>query len=140
MSGTGELLPEEAHVYDDAKRYDESFARNVKALRLYLELVEEDDELLRDRITGLAEVIQDLSGLDLPNATSDLLISYLERTGQFDEAENVLSHRLESAPENAEYVQAATSFYQRLLTKPDAELIVGGLTRDEVREALQRFE
>src|SRR5215211_7598301 len=44
--GLAELLREEAHVYDDAEGYDESYTRNLKALRLYLELVEEDDELV----------------------------------------------------------------------------------------------
>jgi tetratricopeptide (TPR) repeat protein len=137
--GLAELLREEAHVYDDAERYDESFPRNLKALRLYLELLEEDDELITDRIPGLGEVIQELSGLDLPVATSDRLLAYLEHSGHYDEAENVLLHRLESAPADATFFQSARSFYHRLLEKSDAELIVGGLTRDEVIEALQRI-
>jgi hypothetical protein len=111
----------------------------LKALRLYLELLDEDDELVTDRIPGLGEVIHDLSGLELPDVTANRLIAYLERSGQFDEAENVLLHRLESTPADAELARAAKAFYQRLLQKADAELIVGGLTRDEVEEALQRF-
>ena len=31
-------------------------------------------------------------------------------------------------------------FYRRLLTKPDAELMVGGLTRDEVADGSARVE
>jgi hypothetical protein len=137
--GLAELLREEARVYDDAERFDESFPRNLKALRLYLDLLDQEDDLLADRIPGLGEVIQDLSGLDLPDPTADRLIAYLERTGQFDEAENVLLHRLENAPADTNLSRAATEFYQRLSRKSDAELIVGGLTRDEVEEALHRF-
>jgi tetratricopeptide (TPR) repeat protein len=138
--GLAELLREEARVYDDAERFDESYPRNLKALRLYLELIDEDDELISDRIPGLGDVIRDLSGLDLPEPTADRLVAYLEREGQFDEAENVLLHRVESEPENAEVSRAAIEFYKRLSQKSDAELIVGGLTRDEVEEALQRFD
>lgn len=137
--GLAELLREEARVYDDAERFDESYPRNLKALRLYLELIDDDDELITDRIPGLGEVIQDLSGLDLPDSTSDRLLSYLETTGHFDEAENILLHRWERAPQDVAISQAAKAFYQRIMQKSDAELIVGGLTRDEVEDALQRF-
>jgi tetratricopeptide (TPR) repeat protein len=138
--GLAELLREEARVYDDVERFDESFPRNLKALRLYLELLDEDDELISDRVPGLCEVIKDLSGFDLPDATADRLVAYLEESGQFDEAENVLLQRLENAPLDTETARSAAAFYQRLLKRSDAELIVGGLTRDEVEEASRRFD
>ena len=96
--GLAELLKEEGHTYDDAERYDESFPRYLKALRLYLEIVGEDEELTETRIPGLDDVIEQLSGLDLPAATAERLVAYLEESGRFDEAENVLLHRLDAEP------------------------------------------
>jgi len=137
--GLAELLREEAQVYDDVERFDESYPRYLKALRLYLELIVEDDELANERIPGMTDVIAALNGLELPIATADRLIDFFEQTGQFDDAENVVLQRLENSPDDDAFVSAARAFYERLTTKSDAELIVGGLTRDEVREALQRF-
>ncbi|HEY7032507.1 MAG TPA: DUF6483 family protein [Thermomicrobiales bacterium] len=137
--GLAELLREEGHVYDDAERYDESFPRYLKALRLYLEIVGEDQELGESRIPGLDDVIDQLSGLDLPVETAERLAAYLEDAGRFDEAENVVAHRLEAAPDDPAAIDAAIRFYRRLLNKSDAELMVGGLTRDEVIDGLERI-
>src|SRR5262245_48567365 len=87
--GLAELLREEGHTYDDVERYDESFPRYLKALRLYLEIVGEDEDLAEAKIPGLDDVIEQLSGLDLPVATAERLVAYLEEAGRFDEAENV---------------------------------------------------
>jgi tetratricopeptide (TPR) repeat protein len=136
--GLAELLREEGHTYDDVERYDESFPRYLKALRLYLEVAGEDDELAEARIPGLDDVIEQLSGLDLPVATAERLAAYLEEAGRFDEAENVLAQRVEATPGDRAAVDDAVRFYRRLLNKSDAELMVGGLTRDEVNDGLDR--
>ncbi len=136
--GLAELLREEGHTYDDVERYDESFPRYLKALRLYLEIVSEDEDLAETRIPGLEDVIEQLAGLDLPPQTTERLLAYLEEAGRFDQAENVLLHRLEATPDNRAAVDAVVRFYRRLLGKTNAELIVGGLTRDEVIDGLDR--
>lgn len=137
--GLAELLREEGHAYDDVERYDESFPRYLKALRLYLEIVGEDEELAEERIPGLEDVIEQLAGLDLPTGTAERLVAYLEEAGQFDQAENALLHRVDAAPEDRVAIDAAVRFYRRLLSRSDAELIVGGLTRDEVMDGLDRL-
>jgi tetratricopeptide (TPR) repeat protein len=136
--GLAELLKEEGHTYDDVERYEESFPRYRKALRLYLEVIGEDEELAETRIPGLDDVIAQLAGLDLPVETSERLVAFLEEAGRFDEAENILAQRLEAAPDDRATVDASIRFYRRLLGKSDAELIVGGLTRDEVADGLER--
>src|SRR5262249_37689084 len=115
--GLAELLREEGHTYDDVERYDESFPRYLKALRLYLEIVVEDEDLAEARIPGLDDVIEQLSGLDLPLATAERLVAYLEEAGRFDEAENVLAQRVEAAPGDRVAIDAAVRFYRRLLNK-----------------------
>jgi hypothetical protein len=134
--GLAELLREEGHTYDDVGRDDESYPRYLKALRLYLEVVGEDEVVAEQRIPGLDDVIERLSGLDLPARAADRLAAYLEEAGRFDQAENLLLHQIESAADERAAIDAAVRFYRRLLSKDDAELIVGGLTRDEVREGI----
>jgi len=138
--GLAELLREEGHTYDDAGRYEESFPRYLKALRLYLEILGEDEDLAETRIPGLDDVIEQLAGLDLPPETAERLLAYLEDAGRFDQAENLLLQRLDAAPDDRAARDAVVRFYRRLLAKSDAELIVGGLTRDEVVDGLQRVD
>jgi hypothetical protein len=85
-------------------------------------------------------VIEQLAGLDLPPETSERLLAYLEDAGRFDQAENLLLQRLDTAPDDRAARDAVVRFYRRLLAKSDAELIVGGLTRDEVVDGLQRVD
>jgi tetratricopeptide (TPR) repeat protein len=134
-----ELLREEAHTYDAVERYDESYPRYLKALRLYLEVVGEDEDLVSQRIPGLDDVIDQLAGLDLPEATANRLVAYLEEAGRFDQAENVLLNQVDGAADTRAATDAVIRFYRRLWVKSDAELIVGGLTRDEVAEGLARL-
>jgi tetratricopeptide (TPR) repeat protein len=136
--GLAELLREEGHVYDDAGRYEESFPRYLKALRLYLEVADADDERAEERIPGLDDVIEQLSGLDLPAKSAERLVDYLEQTGRYDVAENLVLQRFDAAGDDPRAAAAAIAFYRRLLDRTDAELIVGGLTRDEVADGLAR--
>jgi hypothetical protein len=63
-----------------------------------------------------------------------LLLEYLEEKGRFDEAENLVLDWVDGESEDA--FTYASAFYSRLLELEDAELIVGGLTRDEVQAGL----
>lgn len=138
--GLAELLREEGHTYDDLGRDDESLPRYLKALRLYLEIITEDEQLAEGRVPGLDDVIDQLAGFDLPTASAERLVNFLEESGRFDQVENLLLHRVDAAPDETGERDTAIRFYRRLLTRPDAELIVGGLTRDEVEDGLQRLE
>jgi tetratricopeptide (TPR) repeat protein len=134
-----ELLREEGHIYEDLDQFGEAYPRYLKALRLYLESLVEEEDLRAADFPGLDDVITRLEGYDLTAGVRGRLLPYLEVSGQFDRAENVLVHWVEHDP-NAASITNTESFYRRLLTKTDAELIVGGLTRDEVREGLEWIE
>lgn len=128
------LLHEEGDIYSDHNQIDEALPRMQKALRLYLEAWERSDVLRHETIPGLDQTIGWMAGYPVTDETRLLLLDYLEEKGRFDEAENLVLDWVDGESDDA--IGYATDFYQRLLTLEDAELIVGGLTRDEVRAGL----
>lgn len=128
------LLHEEGDIYSDRDDVAQALPRMQKALRLYLEAWERSDVLRTTTIPGLDQTITWMSGYPITDETRFLLLDYLEEKGRFDEAENVLLDWVDG--ESDEAFSYATGYYNRLLDLSDAELIVGGLTRDEVRAGL----
>jgi tetratricopeptide (TPR) repeat protein len=128
------LLHEEGDVYSDRNEIAEALPRMQKALRLYLEAWERSDVLRSETIPGLDATITWMEGYPVTQETRVLLMDYLEEKGRFDEAENYVLDWVEGGSEEA--ADYARAFYARLLTLEDAELIVGGLTRDEIQASL----
>lgn len=128
------LLREEAEIYSDQDDVADALPRMQKSLRLYLEAWERSDQLRYETIPGLDATITWMAGYPVTPATRLLLMEYLEEKGRFDEAENYVLEWMEDG--SYEATDYATRFYRRLLELPDAELMVGGLTRDEVQAAL----
>lgn len=131
-----ELLREEAAIYADQGNEAESYPRDLKALRLYLEVLPEIRDAGRGEPPGLAEVIERLEGYELPPATEARLSAHFEASGHFARAEEALRARLDPADPDPALLDRLRAFYQRLLARPDAELAAGCLPRAEVREAL----
>ncbi len=90
--------------------------------------------LRTETIPGLDATIGWMEGYPVTENTRDLLMIYLEEKGRFDEAENHVLDWVEGG--SAESIEYATAFYERLLALTDAELMVGGLTRNEVQADL----
>ncbi|MCA9859505.1 MAG: hypothetical protein KC438_07280 [Thermomicrobiales bacterium] len=128
------LLHEEGDIYAEQDNVAQALPRLSKALRLYLEAWERSDELRHETIPGLDATITWMEGYPITPETRVLLLDYLEEKGRFDEAENHIVDWLDDG--SAEAAEHATAFYERLLERSDPELIVGGLTRDEVQTAL----
>ncbi len=133
--GLAELLSEEAEVLRDQGYEDDAVLRDLKALRFYLEALRESEDLRAADLPGLDEVVARMSWYPVAEPTRNLLLPYLDETGQFDQLENVLVAWMD-ADDSGEAEQAAVDIYRNLLAKPDAELIVGGLVRAEIEEAL----
>lgn len=129
------LLQEEGVIYSDLDRVNEALPRMQKALRLYLEAWDRSDVLRNETIPGLDSTITWMEGYPVTPTTRILLMEYLEEKGRFDEAENLLLDWVEDDTGGA--TEYANSFYRRLLELSDAELIVGGLTRDEIADGLK---
>jgi hypothetical protein len=132
------LLREEAEIYFERSEWDEAFPRYQKALRLYLETLRNSDDLSAEDIPGLDETIDRLEGYPVAPNTRELLLPYLEASGKFDLAENRIIDWIEH-DETGTATASAIDFYRRLLQRDDAELIVGGLTRDEVAEGIRNL-
>jgi hypothetical protein len=134
-----ELLREEAEIHDDLGNEHEAIPRYRKSLRFYLETLDGTEDLRSADIPSLDEVIRALSGHVVSEGTRRLLLPYLEETGQFDQLENALMAWIDhGGGETAR--DTAIAAYRRLLERSDAELIVGGLTRGEIHEALAAIE
>ncbi len=135
-----ELLREEALIYEDLGQTSESAPRFVKSLRLYLEVIDEIDDLPKLlNVTGIEQIIDRIDEFNLPRGTRERTIEYLERSGRLDVAENVVIWSLESPDLDGTRAEDAEAFYQRLLGRPDADLTAAGMTRDEVIESHQRL-
>ena len=128
------LLREEGDIYSDRNEIEHALPRMQKALRLFLEAWDRSDALRGETIPGLDATITWMDGYPVSAETRRLLLDYLEEKGRYDEAENYLIDWTDSG--STEAVEQATAFYQRILRLSDAELIVGGLTRNEVQAAL----
>jgi hypothetical protein len=114
--------------------------RYLKALRLYLEMLPDLEEIPRGYDpSALDDLMERLDPADLPPITFELLLHHFESVGQYDEAENVLLAHIDADDENPEAVAFGQDFYRRLLLKPDATLEAGGLPRLEVEDGLAQL-
>jgi hypothetical protein len=134
-----ELLKEEGDIFKARGLGEESFARYYKALYLYLEAFAGEEELrLPDYSDKIGELVAELEDYVLPRPTMARLVRYYEREGDFAAAEDTVDVLLEE-DDSDEARAIARDLYERLLSRSDAELDAGNLTRDEVREGLARL-
>ena len=133
------LLRAQADLHEHEGRADAARRGYEKALLLFLESLLREEDLRTDQYRAHIEGLKTkLSDSDLPATVQYRLFCYHELLGDFGHAEDALY-----ALREADYPDAAAeaaAFYRRLLEKPDAELIAGGLPRDEVKEGLADVE
>ncbi|WP_310552203.1 DUF6483 family protein [Paenibacillus glufosinatiresistens] len=138
LQGAARMLQEEALIYDDRGREDESLPRWMKTLHFYLAarengadtgLIGLDDEI--DRV--LARV----NGLLLPAKTERLLVPYLEERGRYAKAEDALFRLAEQGEDAA---AMGRSFYGRLAAEDPDKLEQGGLPLEEVVQGSKEWE
>ena len=80
-----------------------------------------------------------LNDLPLPTKTHAMLMRHYERAGEFGKAEDALFAIAEVEPPSAELLDFGAAFYQRLLSRSDAALIAGNLSRAEAEAGLADF-
>lgn len=140
------LLKAEGESYEAIGNSNESYKRYLTALTLYLAALQNDASV--DVINvhfEIDDLLERLHGYELPATSKLKLFDYFNKTEQFDAAENKLFELLESDPTNEnklspEISQKGLKFYKKLLLLQDAELIAGGLPRNEVIEGLEQFK
>jgi hypothetical protein len=135
-----ELLREEGHAFDDLDQPAQAVPRYLKALRLYLEMLPDLEELPSGYDpAALDELLERLDPADLPVMTFELLLHHFESIGQFDEAENVLLDHIDANEGDLDAVAFGQDFYRRLLLQPDGALEAGGLPRAEVEDGFTQM-
>jgi len=133
--GLAELLREEGLALEARGR--PSSGAFLKSLRVYLEVLDEAEELPRQlRVNDLEDVIERVGDLDLTPTSRGLLITYLVSLRRFDRAENLVLMSIDQAPEDALRRAQAEELYADLARYPDEELEAGGLSREEVELGL----
>jgi hypothetical protein len=125
------LLLEEANVYEKLYGKNESFYLYTKSLYLYAEAYEYVDEEseLDKYFADIDPLIAKVDRYKLDPGLLKQLIRYFIKKGAYDLLEdNGFEEGLK---------QYASEIYKALLSKTDAELEKGNMTRDEILESLE---
>jgi tetratricopeptide (TPR) repeat protein len=140
------LLKAEGESYEAIGSNDESYKRYLTSLTLYLAAVENDAYV--DVINfhfEIDDLLERLQIYELPTLYKQQLFDYFIKTEQYDSAENMLFELIEGDPTSGNEASLDISkkglrFYEHLLLMEDAELLAGGLPRNEVVEGLAQFK
>lgn len=133
LSILADLFKEEGDIYAGLKDPALSFASYVRALNFYLEvaLSASPEELPRSE-DKLLDIYFDLKKYQLPSQTLYGIYEYSERSGRYLLAASILGQLSDDPDLRAEAGQELKVFFQRLLSKTDAELEQGDLPRAEI--------
>ena len=135
---SAELLNEYGEIFKLTEKENESIDIHQKALRLYIEaiLTKEipDPEKYYPKIN---ELISNLSSTDFSDEMNIKIIDYYEFSLQYSKAEDKIFDLLET--QNPEIKSKAISFYKKLITRSDEELLKGNLNREEVEAGLEEI-
>jgi len=135
------LLKTEGDIYDDQGKSDEAYYRYVKSLYFSIEVVLHTTNL--DGLTILNEIedmLNILEEYELPLKTKNQLFRYYERLGNYDKAEDALFDIAEMKNDNFNMLASGTTFYERLLSKSNADLAAGNFSREEAKEGLSELQ
>ena len=134
----GVLLKEKAEILDEMGKEGETAAMYMKSLRLMTEYINGIEELDgRKGIATVDAVVGKLRDYELPADLKRRLVEYFEYSGRYDKSEDLIFEMVEDDPS---FVPEGITFYERLLTKSDAELENGRLPRSEVEDALNELQ
>lgn len=135
------LLQEAGDIQAEQGAEDDSFTSYASALELLLTaLLNHDGEPLPEYAPDVEELTAVLAPFHLPLHLNQLLLRYYHKTGQYDEAENVLFDALEETPEDEATIKMGITFYQIILKESDAQLEAGNLPRDEAEASLAELQ
>jgi len=135
------LLQEAGDIQAEQGAENDSFTAYASALELLLTaLLNHDGEPLPEYAPDVVELTAVLAPFHLPPHLNQLLLRYYHKTGQYDEAENVLFDALEETPEDEATIKMGITFYQLILKESDAQLEAGNLPRDEAEASLAELQ
>lgn len=139
------LLNEEGESYIALERPDDAYYRYLKSLNLSLELLVRGYNVRDIDLLPFAEtLLSKLTDYEIPAQTREKLSQCYEQAGWYARAEDVLFEMIEdeSVPDDEakRIILYGKAFYQRLLSKSNADLQAGNLSRAEAQEGLTALE
>jgi len=135
------LLKGEGDIYEAQENSTESYYRYRKALSLLLATLLHDPTIAEaDLYINVDELLGKLEEYELPLPLKQQLFAYYELLGNYAKAEDTLFDALEDDEHNSTLIQLGEAFYQRLLTKSNADLAAGNLSRQEVHEGIAQLQ
>ena len=133
-----DLFKEEGDILALKGHQSEAYLSRLRALNFYLEVIlSGGPENLPEPEDKIEELLTLLRAHDLPAETLYSIFSYYVHLGKFSIADDVLHQLASSAGTGAEIEQEIIDFYKDLLSKPDEELLKGGLTREKIEERMK---
>ena len=112
----------------------------VSAVRLYAEAMAVGGTgVFAGRKEDVTSLLEEVRRYEMPVHVRRIVWRLLLATGDFAHAEDVLFALVEDHPDDSALVEEGRAAFEALLERPNAELVAGGLPRDEVEEALARL-
>lgn len=135
-----DLFKEEGDILVKQDLPGEAYLTRLRALNMYLEVVlNNGPENLPAPDDKIDELLTLLKRYDLPPETLYTLFAYYAQNGRFALAEETIHSLASVTGSGAEIKQEILEFYQNLLSKPDEDLIKGGLSRDKINDRLKEL-
>ena len=135
------LLKAEADTYNELGTTNESYARYLKSLHLFLTaLLPEKDIRGSGYFEEVEAALSALQPYELPLPVRRQVIQYYEQTGQYAKAEDSLFEGIEGDDADSTLFQQGEALYRHLRQKSEDELVAGGLSQEEVREGQAQVE
>jgi hypothetical protein len=135
------LLREAGEIADAEERPEEAREIYLKALRLLLEVLSQEDPAgFPEFVPGVEAIVTALQAKPLPAQTLALLMRHYEATGQFAKAEDALFSLLDGVGADPAVVGFGRAFYERTLRRSDASLMAGNLPRGEAEQGLNELK
>jgi hypothetical protein len=135
------LFQEEGDIYAAQNLIPESLADYARALRYFIEVSFSEDAQMVEDLPARIEYLS--HKLEIPSLGSDTLwpfSSYYEENGAYAQAERILLLLVNRTEIRPQILPELVAFYQRLLQKSPPDLSKGGLSPDQVRERLSRWQ
>ncbi len=131
------LLYEAGDVRIAQNQIEEGHAFYLNGLNLLLEtLANSEAAAFPEFVPEVESFVIALQDAPLPLSTLAGLMQHYERGGQFAKAEDALFRILEAGPNEPKLLEFGLAFYQRLQSRPDANLAAGDLPRDELNAGI----
>jgi Family of unknown function (DUF6483) len=135
------LLKEAGDVAAARDQAEQSRECYLKALHLLLGTLGRGEVFeCPEFVPGVEMLRAALTDVALPLRTQAMLMQHYERTGEFGRAEDALFAMLDTEPDNTGLLEFGLMFYRRLLSRSDAALADGNLSRAEVEQGLRDLQ